>query len=74
MATDSSRRLLPDALQGDQDALTAIQSFKNYAPANSAFAAQALCAKLDAMKQAEVAEVNAENAAKAERDAANTAE
>lgn len=74
MAKNQNVRLRPQFLQEDRDIHTALQSIPNYAPANTAYTKTALAAKLTAMKSAQDAELAAQNALAAARDAANTAE
>ena len=74
MAKNQTVRVRPTVLQEDLDALTALQAIANYTPANTAYAKTALAAKLTAMKTAQDAEVNAQNALDAARDTANAAE
>jgi hypothetical protein len=74
MAKDQTKRIAPAQLQADLDAYTALQGIANYTPSNTAYAKTAVQAKLDAMKASQTAEVNAQNALAAARDAAVTAE
>jgi len=74
MAKNETVRLSPAKLQADTDALTALQSIGDYAPANSAYAKTAVTAKQSAMKSAQEAELAAANALATARDAAAAAE
>ena len=74
MAKNQTVRIRPIILQEDLNALTALQAIANYTPANTAYAKTAIAAKLTAMKAAQDAEVNAQNALDTARDAANAAE
>jgi len=74
MAKNQTIRVRPPVLQVDLAALTALQSFGDYAPAKSDYAKEALAQKLAAMKSAQEAEVNAQNALAAARDSATAAE
>ena len=74
MAKDQTKRIAPAQMQADMDAYLALQGIANYTPANTAYAKTALAAKLTAMKTAQDAEVNAQNALDAARDTANAAE
>jgi hypothetical protein len=74
MAKNQTVRVRPTVLRDDLDAFTALQTFATYTPANTVYAKTALTAKLTAMKTAQDAEVNAQNALDAARDTANAAE
>ena len=74
MAKNQSIRIRPMALQGDMAAHTALQSISTYAPADPAYAKTVLAGKLDAMKAAQEAKVNAQNALASARDLAAAAE
>ena len=74
MAKNRNNRIRPVKLQADLDACTALQSFSNYNPANTACAQTVVTSKLSAMKAAQEAEVNAQNALASARDNATAAE
>ena len=74
MAKNQAIRIRPTALQADLDACTALQSFSTYNPSNPACAQTAVTSKLSAMKAAQEAEVNAQNALASARDNAAAAE
>jgi hypothetical protein len=74
MAKNQTVRVRPSVLKEDRNAFTALQTIANYTPANTAYAKTALTGKLAAMKTAQDAEVNAQNALATVRDAANAAE
>jgi hypothetical protein len=52
MAKNQNVRLKPVQLQADLDALTALNAFAVYTPANAAYAKTAVAAKQTAMKAA----------------------
>ncbi len=68
MAKNQSIRLKPQILQGDRDALAALQATQNYAPANSAYTVAAINTSRTAMEQAQAAEAQALAAFNAARD------
>ncbi len=70
MAKNQNVRIQPQVLEADQDAFLALKSIGGYQPANSAYAIEALATKYDAMRTALEAELNAQNALAAARDAA----
>lgn len=74
MAKNQNVRLSPIKLQADLDALTALNGFAVYTPANAAYAKTAVVAKQTAMKAAQDAEIAAQNALATARDAAAAAE
>ncbi|MFZ5909307.1 MAG: hypothetical protein ACOYYU_04765 [Chloroflexota bacterium] len=74
MAKNQNKRLAPAVLQADQEAFTALQSIGDYAPANAAYAKDAVQSCLQALRSAQKAEINAQNALAAARDAAAAAE
>ena len=74
MAKNQNVRLKPVQLQADLDALTALNSFAVYTPANTDYAKTAVAAKQTAMKTAQDAEIAAQNTLAAARDAAAAAE
>jgi hypothetical protein len=74
MAKNQNVRLKPVQLQADLDALTALNAFAVYTPANAAYAKTAVAAKQTAMKAAQDAEVAAQIALSTARDAAAAAE
>ena len=53
MAKNQNNRIRPVQLQADLDALTALRSFSDYAPANPAYALQKLESTLTGMKSAQ---------------------
>ena len=71
---NQNKRLSPAQLKADMDALTALQTIGDYAPANSAYAKTAVASALNAMKATQEAEVNAANALATARDSAAAAE
>ena len=74
MAINQSRRLRPDDLDSDREAVVAVQSIPNYQPINLAYSAQALVDLGAARDQAQQAEIRAQHALAAARDAAVAAE
>lgn len=74
MSKNQNNRLRPVQLQADQDALIALRSIEGYAPANPAYALQAVQDKLSNMTGIQEDEVNAQNALASARDAAAAAE
>ena len=74
MAKNQAIRIRPTALQADLNACTALQSFSDYNPSNPTYAKSAATSKLSAMKAAQEAEVNAQNALASARDTAAAAE
>ena len=74
MAKNQNNRIRPVQLQADLDALTALRSFNDYAPANPAYALQKLESTLTGMKSAQDAELAAQNTLASARDAASAAE
>ena len=74
MVSNHSRRLSPDELQADRNALIGVQSLADYAPHNSAYSAAQLAELGQAMEEARRAEVRAVQALAAARDAAQAAE
>jgi hypothetical protein len=76
MAKNETVRIRPVILQGDKDALAAISDYKApvYKPANDNFTLDKLQAAEDAMKDAQVTEVQKQNEADNARDAATAAE
>ena len=74
MAINQSRRLRPDDLDSDREAVVAVQSISNYQPINQTYSAQALVDLGAARDQAQQAEIRAQHALAAARDAAVAAE
>jgi len=74
MAKNQNRRLTPAQLQADADAITALQTFNDYTPANSGCSKEAGITAQSAMKTAQTAELAAQNSLDSARDAANAAE
>ncbi|HEX6292161.1 MAG TPA: hypothetical protein VFZ66_23435 [Herpetosiphonaceae bacterium] len=74
MAFDQNRRIRPIALQEDRDAFTAVQNLGDYTPANADYNIERLKAAYTAMEEARAAEIHAENALSAARNATIRAE
>lgn len=74
MADPNTHRLSPGERQADLDALTALGDLKTYTPANAKFTLAEVTTSRTAMEAAQKAEVTADNALKAARDNAATAE
>lgn len=74
MAQFENRRIRPDVLQADRDALIAVQNMPGYTPSNVAYTLPILGDALNNMEAARNAEINAQNALNAARDAAIAAE
>lgn len=74
MAKNETVRIRPNTLQADEDAYTTLQAMQGYAPANTDFSATNLSEFFNDMQAAQQAEVNAQNALDAARDAAARAE
>ena len=74
MAKNENVRLPADTLQADEHAFVALKSIADYAPANRACALSAVSAANEAMHAALEAELNAQNALAAARDAAIAAQ
>jgi hypothetical protein len=74
LTINHSRRLSPDEVQTDRNALIGIQSLADYAPINRAYSASAMAELGRAMEEARQAEVRALQALAAARDAAGAAE
>ncbi len=74
MAFDETRRIQPNRLQADRDALSAVQNLQNYRPANADYTTDKLTAAYTAMEAARTLELNALNALDAARIAALRAE
>ena len=74
MAKNETVRIRPGILKADEDAFTALQAMQDYNPANTAFSKSTLTGSLADMQAAQQAEVNAQNALDAARDAAVKAE
>ncbi|HEX9374309.1 MAG TPA: hypothetical protein VF897_25060 [Roseiflexaceae bacterium] len=70
----SNRRIRPDDLESDRNALVAIQALDGYTPINPAYRADALAALNAACAEAQQAEIRAQNALAAARNAAIAAE
>ena len=62
MAKNQNRRLTPAQLQADLDALAALQSFSDYAPANAVYAKTTVASIQSKMKDSQEVELNAQNA------------
>ena len=74
MAKKQTVRIRPSTLWGDLHAYTALKSLADYVPANPVYTQQAAVSIMEAMKNAQIAELNAQNALAAARDAAAAAE
>ena len=74
MAKDQNARVRPDVLLLDQAAYTALQAIANYESVNAHFSKANVTADFEAMQAARQAEINAQNALAAARDAAVAAE
>jgi hypothetical protein len=74
MASNPTRRIPPTQLQADKDAFDALKAIKGYAPANPAYALDAITAKRQAMEQKQEAETQAAAALAATRDDATSSE
>ena len=74
MAQHPNRRMDYQIIQADQTALYAVQSFADYKPANPTYAKDVLSAAHTRMEAARLAELHAQNALNAARDAAIAAE
>jgi hypothetical protein len=74
LISNRSRRLSPDEIQADRNALIGIQSLPDYTPMNSTYSAATLAELGRAMEEARQAEVRAQQALAAARDAAAAAE
>jgi hypothetical protein len=74
MAKNQAIRIRPTALQADLDALTALRTFSDYTPANSAYALTALGIALTQMQSGQDDELAAQNALASSRDSAASAE
>jgi hypothetical protein len=71
---DQTKRIAPAQMQADMDAYTALQGIENYTPANTAYTLDAVEDKMVALKGTQDAEIAAQNALAAARDAAAAAE
>jgi len=71
---DQTARVRPDVLLLDQAAYTALQAITNYESVNARFSKANVTADFEAMQAARQAEINAQNALAAARDAAVAAE
>ena len=73
MAKNQNRRLTPAQLQADLDALAALQSFSDYAPANAVYAKTAVASIQSKMKNSQGVELNTQKCAGSvcRRDPAN---
>lgn len=74
MARNPNIRIQAQVLQADEDALVALKAIADYKPANPAYSVEALTLKHEAMRAAEEAELHAQNALSAARDAAVAAQ
>ncbi len=74
MLPTQTRRIKPDVLKEDQDALTALAAIPDYKPANAAYTLVNLTAALTAMQAAQQAVVRAQGVLDTARDAAAAAE
>jgi len=69
MAKNENVRLQTEILQADEDAFLALKAMAGYSPANPAYSPGILTAKYEAMRAAQEAELRAQNALDAARDA-----
>lgn len=74
MAQHPNRRIDPQIIQADQSALFAVQHLIDYSPVKSAYDVSALTNARGRMEAARLAELHAQNALNAARDAAMAAE
>lgn len=74
MAQHPNRRVSPQTIQADQTTTIAVQSFVDYNPVNPTYRKDVLAEKRATMETARVAELHAQNALNAARDAAVAAE
>jgi hypothetical protein len=74
MAQNQTVRIQKPALSADESAYWAVKAMSDYQPANSAFAAATLTTSYDGMRAAQEAELHAQNALAAARDAVVSAE
>ena len=74
MASNTNRRLSPDHVKADRNALIGVQSLPDYMPYNSAYSAAALAELGRAADEARQAEMRAIQMLAAARDAAGAAE
>ena len=70
MAKNQTVRIRPVILQADKDAYTTLQAMEGYTPANINFSITSLAELFTDLQSAQQAEVNAQNALDAARDAA----
>ena len=70
MARNLNIRIQAQVLQADEDAFLALKVIADYKPANPAYNVEALAMKYQAMRAAEEAELHAQHALSAARDAA----
>ena len=69
MAKNENIRLQTEILQADEDAFLALKAIAGYSPANPAYSLGTVTAKYEAMRAAQEAELRAQNALDATRDA-----
>jgi hypothetical protein len=74
MTRKYSRRISSRLLQADRNAFISLQALADYRPANADFSKDAVQAKLQTMEVAHEAEIKAQNAMEAARDAVAMAE
>lgn len=74
MAQHPNRRIDPQIIQADQSALSAVQHLIDYSPVKSEYDVSALTNARGRMEAARLAELHAQNALNAARDAAMAAE
>lgn len=74
MAENQTTRIQAKVLQADEDALVALKAMADYRPANPACQLAALSAQHEAMRTAQDAELRAQHALDAARDAAVAAQ
>lgn len=70
MAKDETKRLSPSVLDADNSAFAALQAITNYAPANPAYATDAIRTAHEELLAARMAEMQTAAAAAAARDTA----
>ena len=74
MASNPNNRVQSQTLLADREAYVAMRSMSDYTPANTSYSSDELTDAYEAMEVALAAEINAQNALKAARDAARKAE
>ena len=74
MAKNQTIRVQAQVLQADEDAFVALKGMRDYRPVNPAYSIDALTSTHAAMRAAQEAELHAQNALAAARDAAIAAQ